>query len=188
MSLIPRTTYKGVTFQYSEVVVFAIVTGLAIAAGVWAHGRDEKLAIEAQRHANAVSSTDATIREIRETKGVTETKVTEIQGKKDSLESRLLTAEQWDAYVRGLGDAWVFNASSRTDEREKLYVTLRGELTFLHQSVAEAQSVLEALSKAEALSPMLGIERVTIATDGDATSRRFSAVKLAVAVPLRNSK
>ena len=185
MQLIPHITYKGVSYQAAELVVFGFVVVIAIGAGVYSHKQSQAFESQKSRHHDSVEAERQAIKQIREVEGITEKKVADIQGLEKAVESRLLSGEQWDGFVKSLGDAWVFNAGQRTEDKTKTYVVLRGELTFLHQSVAEAQSVLDVLTKVEAMSPMLGVERLTIFTEGDATSRRFAAVKLAIAVPLK---
>lgn len=109
-------------------------------------------------------------------------RLAELESRIKEYDERLVSASEFQGKIREFGPSWQFQPSNQTGPSGEA----AGMLVCYSSSVADWTNVVGILTQLERISPGIGISSVSIATDGDATTRRF--VRIRVGLLLRYSR
>jgi hypothetical protein len=174
--------YKDLSVTRIETVLFVVSLLLAIATGLWWQSAANALKKTAFDHQNIMTIDKEKTNDIRVNQRVTADALKEMHDRAAAWESRLLKESQWEDFRKSLGTNWVFSQAEKVPDQN--HTTLRGDLSFVGESIAEMPKITDVLERVEGLSPMVGVERMVIATDGDETNRHLSTVRFTITIPL----
>lgn len=169
--------YQGVEYKKTSLIV--AIAGAALLLGAYLAARSAKnaSAAVARQERIAMSGIQAQQQEFIN-QNVTPARLAELENTIQDYDRRLVSNADFTAMVRGLGANWQFTPGPAGPTGEAT-----GQLACFTASVADWSAVVDVLSRLEKMSPAIGVSTANIATDGDATTRRF--VRLRFGLVLR---
>jgi hypothetical protein len=169
--------YQGVEYKKSSLAV--AIAGVVLLGGAFFAARSAKSASEAvsRQERIAMSGLQSQQQEFIN-QNVTPARLAELEATIQDYDRRLVSSTEFNAMIRGLGANWQFASGPVGSTGEAT-----GQLACFTGSVADWSTVVDVLGRLEKLSPAIGISTANVATDGDATTRRF--VRLRFGLVLR---
>lgn len=159
------------------------VAGVVVLGGAFfaAHSATKEQTTIARREAAVINGLQIQQQDFT-AQNITRARLAEIEAKITEYEERLVSSSEFQGKLREFAPVWQFQTGNQVGPSGES----TGTLVCYSSSVADWSNVVEMLTRLERMSPGIGIASVNIATDGDATTRRF--VRIRVGLVLRYAR